>query len=448
MIDYKNIYFIGIGGIGMSALARMFKGQGISVSGSDASESDVTKGLQDIGVQVNLQQIVENIDQETDCVVYTTAIPDSNPELMEARLRDIPIYTYAQMLGKVSSEFETVAVSGTHGKTTTTAMIASALHGSNKKPNVIVGSLLPEYKSNYIKGGEKEEMGDILITEACEYKRSFLNLNPKHVVITNIEEDHLDYYNDLSDIQNAFMDLVYKTPEDGKIICDPSSKNLTPIVEKYPEKIIDYRNFIDKVPQLKVLGEHNRINAAATLALVSVYSDNQGADDELLDGAIKGLGNFKGTWRRLQARGENENRALLYDDYAHHPEEIKAGVNALRENFLDKKLVIFFQPHLYSRTKKLFNDFVTAFSEKDKTDQSKISELYLLPIYAAREPADSEITSDKLAEEISENVSFKVEALPDFETAAKIATEKDAEYVVVTMGAGDVYQILDLVKTR
>jgi UDP-N-acetylmuramate--alanine ligase len=443
MINYKNIYFIGIGGIGMSALVRMLKEQDIKVSGSDSSESDVTRGLQDIGVKINFEHSANNINQDVDCVVYTTAVPDSNPELMEARLRDIPIYTYAQMLGNVSKQFETIAVSGTHGKTTTTAMIASAFKGADKKPNVIVGSLLPEYSSNYLKGGSKEEGGNILVTEACEYRRSFLNLNPKHVVITNIEEDHLDYYSDLQDIQNAFLDLCAKIPEDGKIICDPDSPNLEPIVEKFSDKIIDYKNFIDQVPELKVLGEHNKLNAAATLALISIYREED--DSDFMSGAISGLQEFKGTWRRLEARGENENGALLYDDYAHHPQEIIAGINALRENFLDKKIIIFFQPHLYSRTRKLFNEFVEVFSKKDENENNPIFELYFLPIYAAREPADSEVTSDLLTKNISEIVDFKVETLPNFEAAAEIARSKGYDCVVVTMGAGDIYKILDLV---
>lgn len=427
----------------MSAIARMLKTQGVQVSGSDISESDVTRGLLSEGITVNLTQVAENLPKEIDCVVYTTAIPDNNPEFSEARTRDIPTFTYAQMLGQISTDFETVAVSGTHGKTTTTAMIASSFHGVGQKPHVIVGSLLPEYKSNYLKGEADKNFGQILITEACEYKRSFLNLNPKHVVITNLEEDHLDYYSDLADIQQAFLDLASKIPADGKIICDSSLPNLAPIVEKFPDKIVDYKKFLEQVPELKVLGEHNRLNAAATLALVSVYSGCERSSDatteNFMKGAINGLENFKGTWRRLEARGETEKGAILYDDYAHHPEEIRAGINALRQKFPNKKLVIFFQPHLYSRTKKLFNEFVEVFSQTDGDENPLINELYFLPIYAAREPADSEITSEILAGKIDGNSH----ALESFEQAAEIIKQKDSDTVVVTMGAGDVYYIHD-----
>jgi len=436
----------------MSAIARMLKEQGAKISGSDMSESDVTRGLQNLGVVVNFNQVAENLGDETvanaiDCVVYTTAIGGDNPEFIEAQKRGLPIFKYAEMLGQISSEFETVAVSGTHGKTTTTAMIASAFHGDEQKPHVIVGSLLPEYKSNYIKGDSDKKGGNILVTEVCEYKRSFLNLNPKHVVITNIEEDHLDYYSDLADIQSAFVSLCEKLPEDGKIICNPDHQNLKPIVEKFGKgdagdesnngksgsgKIIDYKDFLNQVPELKVLGEHNRINAAATIALMSIFSDD-------VKGPVSGLKEFKGTWRRLEARGKSENGAVLYDDYAHHPDEVLAGIKALHGAFPDKKLCVFFQPHLYSRTKILFDDFIKVFSETDQNGRKYIDELYLLPIYAARESADPEISSEILAEKTG--ATF----VESFEKAAEIASAKSDDSVVVTMGAGDVYHILDLV---
>jgi len=336
----------------MSAIARMLRGQGVEISGSDMSESDVTRGLQNIGVVVNFEQLAENLGDEDgenliDCIVYTTAIGDDNPEFLEAKKRGLPIYKYAEMLGQLSAGMNTVAVSGTHGKTTTTAMISKSFSGTELEPHTIVGSLLPEFKSNYIKGGSLERGGNILITEACEYKRSFLNLSPSHVVITNLDEDHLDYYRDLSDIQDAFISLCEKLPEDGKIICDPSLPNLEPIVEKFGDKIIDYKKFLEDVPEMKVIGEHNRLNAAAALAAVSLFVNE-------ISGAKNSLREFKGTWRRLENRGKNENGAVLYDDYAHHPDEIFAGISALSEAFPDKKLCIFFQPHLYSRTKILF----------------------------------------------------------------------------------------------
>jgi len=472
VIAYKNIYFIGIGGIGMSAIARMIMAQGAKISGSDMSESDVTRGLQDLGVVVNFEQVAENLsggttrtdagagvaegavvgagsDVEIDCVVYTTAIGEDNPEFVEAKKRGLPIFKYAEMLGQLSKGMETIAVSGTHGKTTVTAMISKVFAGVGLEPHTIVGSLLPELKSNYVKGGDVEKDGiesggNILITEACEYKRSFLNLEPSHVVITNIDEDHLDYYSDLADIQSAFISLCEKLPEDGKIICDPSLPNLAPIVEKFEDKVVDYKNFLSDVPEvseMKVIGEHNRLNAAAALAVVSIFVEkffDEGSVEKMHD-AQTSLSEFSGTWRRLENRGESENGAILYDDYAHHPDEILAGIKALRGAFPDKKLCIFFQPHLYSRTKILFDDFVKVFSATDGDGKKYIDELYLLPIYAAREPADPEIYSEILVEKTG--ATF----VENFVTAAEIAAEKNAGSVVVTMGAGDVYRILDLV---
>lgn len=453
----------------MSAIARMIKTQGAKISGSDMSESDVTRGLQELGVVVNFEQIAENLGDESvvdnesadeeggsnadviDCVVYTTAIGDDNLELVEAKRRGLPIFKYSEMLGQLSAGMETIAVSGTHGKTTTTAMISKVFSGAGLEPHTIVGSLLPEYKSNYIKGGLVEKGGNILITEACEYKRSFLNLEPSHVVITNIDEDHLDYYRNLEDIQSAFISLCEKLPEDGKIICDPDLPNLAPIVEKFGKgdgddsKIIDYKNFLSQVPEMKAIGEHNRLNAAAALGVVSIFiekfyggENSDGKVSEKKSEAKNSLKEFSGTWRRLESRGESENGAILYDDYAHHPDEILAGIKALRGAFPDKKLCIFFQPHLYSRTKILFDDFVKVFSATDDEGRKYIDELFLLPIYAAREPVDLEISSEILAEKVEANF------VESFEKAVEIADTKTNDSVVVTMGAGDVYKILDL----
>lgn len=429
MIKYKNIYFIGIGGIGMSAIARMLKSRGATVSGSDIAETEVTRGLKKESVKVNLKQVAENLSDDIDCVVYTTAVPKENPEFIEAKKRKLPIYSYAQMLGELSAGLETVAITGAHGKTTTTAMISAALRGAGRRPHVIVGSLLPELKSNYIRGEET-----ILITEACEYKRTFLNLSPKYMVITNIDSDHLDYYKDLADIQSAFVELADKLPADGKIICDPSLPNLKPIVEKYNHKIIDYIKFIKDVPSLKVIGKHNILNAAASLAITSMFVDEK--SNNFL-GAKKGLAEFSGTWRRLEPRGKTSGGAILYDDYAHHPDEIRASLKALHEAFLEKKIVVFFQPHLYSRTKTLFDDFVKVFDEF--LSSKAISELYLMPIYAAREPNDPTVSSKILADNIP-----SANHLNTFDEAIKIISIKKTDSLVVTMGAGDVYKILDM----
>ncbi len=421
MIPYTHIHFIGIGGIGMSALARMCLAHGFKVSGSDSSESQILKDLEKEGVTIFTHQVRENISETVDCIVYTLAIDNLNDELTEARLRELPLFTYAQMLGVVSKDMYTIAIAGTHGKTTTTAMVADVFLKNNKKPHVIVGSLLAQTGSNYIFGEE-----ETFIVEACEYKRSFLNINPNIVLITNLEEDHLDYYKDLADIQDAFRTLVQKVPVTGYVICDTEDSKIKPILEGCNARIIDYKKYISEVPELFVLGDHNILNAALVLALDDVLE----FDNEI---SKKALAEFRGTWRRLEFRQELDN-LKIYDDYAHHPTEIKAGISALKKRFPQTPLTVIFQPHLYSRTKEHFNDFVEVLSKADS--------VVLLPIYAAREAHDDSINSHMLLEAIQKN-NTHVEFCEDLQCATQyILDHKDEEGIVVTMGAGDVYKAI------
>lgn len=399
----------------MSALARLLLSRDKNVSGSDSAESKVTDGLVQEGVKINFEQVSENISDDVECVIYTLAIPDDNPELVTAREKGIPTFLYSEMLGKISENMKTIAVSGTHGKTTTTAMISDCLRASEINPYTIVGSLMAESGTNYLEGDT-----DLFLVEACEYKKSFLNLSPEILVITNIEEDHLDFYKDLEDIQNTFLELAEKTS--GKIICNPNDKNLAPVVDMFLDKIVDYTKYIDKVPELNVLGKHNILNSAAALAV----SDILDAD---LDKSKQALSVFKGTWRRLEYKGENENGAILYDDYAHHPSEIKSGLESLKEKFSNKKVSVIFQPHLYSRTKEFFDDFVKVLQIADK--------VYVLPIYAAREKNNSSINSEMILEKITDGTYLK-----DFNEAKEIVKVATSEDVVVTMGAGDIDQVI------
>ncbi len=417
---YKKFHFVGIGGIGMSALARLLKSKNKIISGSDSSESEIIESLRKEGINISVGHSENNFGSDIDCVIYTLAISRDNPEFLKAKKLNLPVFTYAEMLGQVSRGMKTIAVSGTHGKTTTTAMINSALREAGLKPNMIVGSLLSEGKTNFLPG---EGTGsEIFLAEACEYKKSFLNLSPTILVITNIEEDHLDFYKDLEDIKSAFMEMADKVPENGKIICDFQDKNVAEILEKYKSKCINSRDFILSVPELIVLGEHNVRNAAMALVVAKVL-------DLDLEKAKIGVANFKGTWRRLEYHGKNKNGALIYDDYGHHPTEIGASLAALRQKYPNKKIAIFFQPHLYSRTKIFFDDFVKILSKFDK--------LYLLPIYAAREPNDPTISSEKIARQIS-----GAEILNDLSIARQKVSEIPDDYIVLTMGAGDVYLIL------
>ncbi len=273
-------------------------------------------------------------------------------------------------------------------------------------PTVIVGSFVKKFNSNFRKGS-----GEYLVVEADEYNRHFLNFNPFITVITNIDADHLDYYKDLADVQDAFDKLA----EQSKTV------------------IIDYSKYLKKVPKLSVPGIHNRSNGAASLAV----ADALGIKGEV---AIKALAGFAGTWRRLEKIGETREGTIIYDDYAHHPTEIKASLEALRELYPkgEKVITVLFQPHLYSRTKALFNDFTKSFSGADRT--------LFLPIYFAREDKDPTVSSDKLAG-VMQQTGEDAKSFPDFESAerAVLALKLGSNDVFVTMGAGEAYKVAEKV---
>lgn len=404
----------------MSALARMCLAHGVVVSGSDISDSDILQKLKNEGATIFLSQIRENISDTVDCIVYTLAVDNLNDELEEARLRELPMFTYAQMLGEVSKHMNTIAVAGTHGKTSTTAMVADVFLKNNKKPYVIVGSLLAQTGSNYIHGEE-----ETFIVEACEYKRSFLNLAPQILLITNLEEDHLDYYKDLEDIQNAFRTLAQKVPADGFVICDTTDPKVVPVLKGCVAQIIDYKGYVPEIPELAVLGDHNILNAALVLAL----SDEMKFNIEVSKQALQ---DFKGTWRRLEFK-KDFGKLKIYDDYAHHPTEIRAGISAFKKRFPNFPLTLIFQPHLYSRTKEHFAEFVEVLSFADH--------VVLLPIYAAREHNDNSISSQMLQEALSV-LGVDVTYCKDFDCAQKyIEDHKNEKGIMVTVGAGDVWKV-------
>ncbi|MFA6077848.1 MAG: UDP-N-acetylmuramate--L-alanine ligase [Candidatus Paceibacterota bacterium] len=421
---YNNIHFIGIGGIGVSAIARMMILEGKKVSGSDVKESEITKELALSGATIFVGHKKENVGDGVDLVVYTVAVNSDNPEFVSAKERDIVYLSYPEVLGLISKNKKTIAVSGTHGKTTTTAMIAKIFIDAEKDPTVVVGSKLLEEsasgRSNFVAG-----RGEYFIVEACEYRRSFLNINPTIGVITNIDNDHLDYYKDLEDIKSAFKSFVELIPREGVLVCDRGDERLMDIVNKTTSTVVDYMDFYDSEIEMLVLGEHNRKNAAVALAVANVV----GID---ISRAKKSLKEFKGTWRRFEYKGKSENGALIYDDYGHHPTEVVATLSGAREKFQDKKITVVFQPHLYSRTKLLLNDFANAFNDADT--------VLIAPIYAAREQFDGSINSEMLASKIG-NKAKSFFGFTDIEGHLK-STLKDGD-VLITMGAGDVFKIGD-----
>ncbi len=422
----KNVFFVGIGGIGISAIARMLLLDGKRIFGSDIAENNITHELKLLGAKITIGQDFTLIPKETELIVYTIAIGHYEPKLLEAiKNSGIPFKSYPEMLAIVTEGKYTIAVSGTHGKTTTTSMIAKILIETRHDPSVIVGSILKEQQSNLIIG-----RSEYFVVEACEYERSFLNIKPKILVITNIEADHLDYYKDLSEIQKAFGELVDQT--DAVVICNPNDPVLAPILAEKTIKIVDYMAYLKDVPALHVLGVHNRLDAACAIAVAAVLKI------DILE-AQSALQKFQGAARRLEKKGTTASGVIVYDDYAHHPTEVRASLQGLREIYPkgEKKITILFQPHLYSRTKALFDEFVTCFDEADT--------VLLLPIYFAREAPDPEVSSEKLSAAIHAHRAGDIQAFLNFDEAEKyIESMKLGEQdVLVTMGAGEAYKIAD-----
>ena len=410
----KNVHILGIGGIGVSALARLFQSEGKEVSGQDSSDSPVIVELKKKGIQVLIGQDVKRIPKNTDLVIYSRALSQRNPMfLRRLKALSIPLLSYPEALGLVSRGKYTIAIAGTHGKTTTTAMVAKVFTDAKLDPTVIVGSLLKGQNSNFIAGKSK-----YLVVEADEYQRSFLELAPSILVITNIGVDHLDYYKDAGDIQSAFAQLAAKVPRSGYLIVPAQHPEIRAVVIATKAKVVDYRVFLDKRMQLPLPGGHNQENAAAALA------------------------RFRGTWRRFDLKGKTNTGALVYDDYAHNPDKVLAALAGYREVHPNQHLVVVFQPHLYSRTKTLLEGFSSAFDEAD--------EVMVAPIFAARERRDPSISSRILAQHIEIHLKKIGKKKPVvMHVATRDALEKilrkklTKKDVLITMGAGDIYQLAE-----
>lgn len=416
----QRIHIIGIGGIGISALARLLVAQGKVVSGTEDNESKETLDpLRALGVEVSLDLNPAALPQ-ADCYLYSDAWLTRHSEVLaEARTRGVPALSYFEALGQIANNYYLVAVAGAHGKTTTTAMLIDVLEAGGLDPTAVVGSLRAKTKSNFRAGS-----GKYFVVEADEYMRHFLHFAPTILLINNIDADHLDYYKDLADIQSAFKELAHKVPASGFVVCNPSDPKVAPVVEGIAATVVDYIKFFDPALPLKVLPLH-RINAAGVLAVANAL----GVDSTTAKAA---LAEFSGTWRRFEYKGTTAKGALVYDDYAHHPLEIKTTLASILEQFPGKKVRIAFHPHLYSRTKILMDDFAKAFTGA--------SDVVIAPIFAAREQPDPSVTSEILAARITDDGTparavGSLEQITDY-----IKNEAGAGDVVVTMGAGDIYK--------
>ncbi|OGZ34686.1 MAG: hypothetical protein A2Y98_02725, partial [Candidatus Portnoybacteria bacterium RBG_19FT_COMBO_36_7] len=368
---YQKIHFIGIGGIGTSALVKYFLAKRFLVSGSDLAESEITRSLGKQGAKIIIgshKQI--NIPPDTDLVIYSAAVENKNPELKEAKRRKIKCQTYAQALGDLTKKYFTIAVSGTHGKSTTTAMTALILVKAGFDPTVIVGTKLREFGNSNFRLGKSK----YLIIEADEYSASFLNYWPKIIVLTNIEEDHLDYYRDIGHILMTFKKYVGHLDKKGILVTNTNDENIRKIIQNAKIKIQNYNSkYKINGLNLKIPGIHNLMNAHAAITVARALRIPERV-------SLKTLNNFSGTWRRFEYMGMVRG-AKIFDDYGHHPTEIRATLKGAREiltirqkPYAISRLWCVFQPHQYQRTWKLFEQFTGAFDEADKT--------ILLPIYS------------------------------------------------------------------
>lgn len=449
-IDFQkpiHIHFIGIGGISMSGLAEILMKEGFTVSGSDSRRSPLTEQLERRGAQIFYGQKADNIIEGIDCVVYTAAISRDNAELIEAVAQKIPMLTRAELLGQLMKNYKNaIAVSGTHGKTTTTSMISHVLLEGDMDPTISVGGILKAIGGNIRVGNS-----DTFITEACEYTNSFLDFYPKISIILNIEEDHLDFFKDLEDIRHSFHQFASLLPKDGTLIINSDIQNYQEICEGLHCNIITYgsaqdadysarnvsyddkgRVSFDLVRKgrdaehitLSVTGDHNVSNALASIAVAELLGLN-------MDTIKKGLLSFAGTDRRFEYKG-SLNGVTIVDDYAHHPTEITATLKAAH-HYPHHKLWCVFQPHTYTRTKAFFREFAESLSHADH--------VVLADIYAARETDTLGISSRDLAGELKK-LGTDAYYFSSFEEIENFLKEKCVSGdLLITMGAGDVVNI-------
>lgn len=455
---YKNrkrkVHFIGIGGIGMSGIAEILLSQGYTVSGSDLNESDITKRLASLGATVHHGHRESNLNS-SDVVVVSSAIDEKNPEIQEARKRKVPIIQRAEMLGELMKMKTGIAIAGTHGKTSTTSMIGTIVQSSGLDPTIVIGG-----RVDALGGNAKHGKGDLLVAEADESDKSFLHLPATVAIVTNIDNDHLNNYGTIANIKDAFVDFVNAIPFYGlAILCqdDENVKSILPRLNKpfltygfSPQADLQVKNltFVNfgshfevwkgqkklGEAQCNVPGKHNALNSLAAIAA--------GMEIGLTyEQASQGLAQFKGVRRRFEFKGEKAD-VKIYDDYGHHPTEIKATLAGARKAW-SGRIVTCFQPHRYSRTQDCYEDFVRAFDDSDV--------LYVADIYPAGEAPIDGINSEKLSIDIRGQGHKSVEFVgPVKDAAAKIAPKLQPGDLFLTLGAGNGYligeQLLKLLK--
>lgn len=448
LITYRKIHFIGIGGVSMSGIAHTLKHFGFDISGSDMSNSDTIQFLTDSGIPVYIGTNPDNI-KNVDLVVYTAAIAKDNPELAMAHNLNIPTMERAVFLGLLTKCFdETITISGTHGKTTTTSMVSLCFLKANLNPSIQVGAYLKNISGNYVVGNS-----DYFILEACEYVESFLHFFPKSAIVLNIDNDHLDYFKNIDNIENAFVKYVKLLPYNGLLVTNADDNRCLNLKSSTNAKVITYginnedADFIAKnivfddngFPkfdvykekefyshiQLSVPGKHNVLNALACISMCSHYN----IDSEIIKSALL---DFTGANRRMEFKGKFNNNVSVFDDYAHHPTEIKATALALKNKKFNKSWAVF-QPHTYSRTKNLLDDFAKVLLSFDN--------IIVTDIYAAREKDTYGISSKDLVDRIIA-LGKNAQYISDFKDIVSYLKENvQNNDIVLTVGAGTVTEI-------
>ena len=438
----KRGHLIGVGGVSMAPLAEVLAGMGLVIDGSDMSESEKTRHLRELGIDVKIGHSAMNVAPDIQFVVRTAAVGDTNPEIVEARARGVPVFERAEAWGAIMRDYENaLCIAGTHGKTTTTSMCTHILMAAERDPTVMIGGTLPLLHAGHRVGG-----GDTIILESCEYHDSFLAFHPTVAVILDVDADHLDYFSGLEDVEKSFRAFAAKVPPTGKIVANLDDRNtmetleplgrelvtfgLTDRADVYARNIrrsgasstfdIYYHGRLFTSVTLHVPGMHNVKNALAATAACLCLG--------VRPNAVKyGLAGFTGAGRRFEFKGKY-NGADIYDDYAHHPQELKALLDAV-EPLGYTRTVLVFQPHTYTRTAALFDDFIEQLRRPDVT--------YLAEIYAAREQNTLGISSADLAAHIEGSIFC-----PDFADIERSLRETaQPGDIILTVGAGDVYKI-------
>lgn len=443
----QRVHFVGVSGIGMSAAAEITMASGVQVSGSALEENELTRRLTDLGLTFSHGHSARH-SRGSDVVVVSAAVPEDNPEVAEARQRGIPVYLYSEYLGRLMEDKRGIAVAGTHGKTTTTAMMATIAHLADLSPTAVCGGVMREFGSNALIG-----TGDLFIAEACEYNRSFLHLPKKFAIVTNIEPEHLDYYSGLDEIREAFKTFMESTDAHGFVCVNGDDGTVRELVESLGNSIqvlkvghgrdnqyrvdsqmrerkgyrlhIHGEGFSDFSADLPVPGKFNVMNAS----LAAVCASNIGISGAVIRDALE---QFKGTERRLELLNSADDR-LIYSDYAHHPTEIKATLQALREEHPGRTIALIFQPHQYSRTSHFFHELISVLQMADR--------LVLTEVYRQRdrEGAELAMNSSLLYRELQSHMGERVILLSDREKIpAFLEGEAVRDEVVLFMGAGDI----------